>query len=167
MKVKWYSEMEMAQENDYSQRESFYWVVSWPLLLSGGELTFQEDKNLMEEVYWGKFFQMGGMSKFSASGGTTTMPTVGKTLWSIICTVIKLSIKNLFTGQPENCSAFFKISVNIAYFVMKYTLLNYSLSSEVMFIGCSKEEFSVPTCSTRKYFRMLEYFVWEFFKKFK
>ena len=61
MKVKWYSEMEMAQENDYSQRESFYWVVSWPLLLSGGEswplllsggeLTFQEDKNLMEEVY--------------------------------------------------------------------------------------------------------------------
>ena len=51
MKVKWYSEMEMAQENDYSQKESFYWVVSWPLLLSGGELTFQEDKNLMEEVY--------------------------------------------------------------------------------------------------------------------
>ena len=105
MKVKWYSEMEMAQENDYSHKESFYWVVSWPLLLSGGEswplllsggeLTFQEDKNLMEEVYWGKFFQMGGMSKFSASGGTTTMPTVGKTLWSIICTVIKLSIKNL------------------------------------------------------------------------
>ena len=53
-------------------------VIKW------GELKLLEgegDKNLV--VYWEGGSRCGGMSKFSASGGTPLIPSVGKTLVSL------------------------------------------------------------------------------------
>ena len=53
-------------------KNAVYWVITWKLLLSGREidLWWEGNKNLV---------CMGGMSKFTAGGGTPPYPPVGKT----------------------------------------------------------------------------------------
>ena len=53
-------------------KNAVYWVITWKLLLSGREidLWWEGNKNLV---------CVGGMSKFTAGGGTPPYPPVGKT----------------------------------------------------------------------------------------
>ena len=54
----------MTTASDYSDYV-FYWVKTWKLLFSGGELTFDEA---------GEIFPDGRMSKYSVVGDSPTPP---------------------------------------------------------------------------------------------
>ena len=75
LKQKW------SRSNDYSQKCCFYWVITWKLLFSsgelalgwgGGEITIWCGGSLLGGDFssWGR----GGMIKFSAVGGTPPIP---------------------------------------------------------------------------------------------
>ena len=60
-------EIKIVQEQWLHLKMNFQWCLTWKLLFSVG-LTFgRKGKNFVGEVYWREGFQVGRMSKFSAT----------------------------------------------------------------------------------------------------
>ena len=77
LKQKWYS------SNDYSEKWSFYGVVTWKLLFSGGGINFRWGKKILVGESTGRIFLGGENEHVLLVGmGSPSIPPVGKTLSS-------------------------------------------------------------------------------------